>query len=290
MSLVSFVRVQSCDYDKLKESIKKSLDLINFSFDRKADKIVIKPNMCYYYHPSTGDVTDPRFVSALIDVFRENFAANSEIVVVESDASAMKCKYAFKMLAYDKMALEKGVKLVNLTEEKSRTITTKLGRSQFTFHLPELFFEADLIVNVPKVKYMHGVKITGALKNFYGCNAYPRKLIYHKELDETIVFINKQIRTDLVVVDGLVVNGKYTKALNLVMCSEDPVAVDAAASNLMGIAPRSVKQIRIASKEGLGDSRFSAVGEYLYFKQNFPKKRFKDNLRERVASAYFRIF
>lgn len=290
MSLVSFVRARDCGSDTLKEAIKQSLELVNFNFSRKADKIVIKPNMCYYYHPSTGEVTDPQFVAALIDVFRDNFARVSEIFVVESDASAMKCKHAFRMLEYDKMIEQKGAKLVNLTEEACRFVDVRIGRSQFTFRIPELFYDADLVVNVPKLKYMKGVKITCALKNLYGCNAYPRKLVYHKVLDEAIVAMNKQIKTDLVVVDGIVVCGKYTKRLNLVMASNNPVAVDVAASKLMGIEPRFVKQIALASREGVGSFDFSPVGDFSYFKKVFPKKQIRDNLRDMAVSAFLRIF
>jgi uncharacterized protein (DUF362 family) len=290
LSLVSFVRIQNYNYDALKEAIKSSLDLIHFNFDRNANKIVIKPNMCYYYHPSTGEVTDPRFVSALIDVFRESFAEDSEIFVVESDASAMKCKQAFSMLEYDKMAKEKGVKLVNLSLEKSRVVDVEVDHSQFKFHIAELFYEADLVVNVPKMKYMNDIKITCALKNMFGCNAYQRKFIYHKALNEAVVGINKLIRTDLVVVDGLIVSGEYTKRLNLVMSSEDPVAVDAAASELMGIAPRSVRQVVLASREGIGSKEFSPVGDFSYAKKAFPKKGLKNNARATVASFYLRVF
>lgn len=272
MSLVSFVRLQNYNYVALKEAIKNSLNLIHFNFNRNANKIVIKPNMCYYYHPSTGEVTDPRFVSALIDVFRENFAEDSEIFIVESDASAMKCKHAFSMLEYDTMAEKKGVRLVNLSLEKSRIVDVKVGHSQFKFHIPELFYEADLVVNVPKMKYMNDIKITCALKNMFGCNAYPRKFIYHKALNEAIVGINKLIKTDLVVVDGLIVSGEYTKRLNLVMSSEDPVAVDAAASKLMGIAPNSVRQIVLASREGIGNKEFSSIGIFHTRKRHSLKK------------------
>jgi uncharacterized protein (DUF362 family) len=246
--------------------------------------------MCYYYHPSTGEVTDPQFVSALIDVFRENFAKTSEIFVVESDASAMKCKYAFRMLGYDTMAEEKGARLINLTEEKSRIINANIGRLQFSFNIPELFYDADLVVNVPKPKYMNQVKITCALKNFFGCNAYPKKLVYHKVLDEAIVLINKLIKTNLVVVDGLVVNGAYSKRLNLVLSSENPVAVDAAISKLMGINPSQVKQISLALKEGIGTSHFTLVGDFSYFARTFPKKRLKNRLHEIGASAFLRLF
>jgi uncharacterized protein (DUF362 family) len=283
------VHTQNCEPEALKHAIKKSLDLINFDFGRKANKIVIKPNMCYYYHPSTGEVTDPQFVSALIDVFRENLDV-SEILVVESDASAMKCKNAFKMLGYDKMAAEKKVNLVNLTEEKYRIVNKTIGGHGFKFHIPELFSEADLIVNVPKPKYMEGVKITCALKNFYGCNAYQNKLIYHKVLDKAIVAINENIKTHLVVLDGLVVIGKYTKRLNLVMSSEDPVAADGAVSEMMGLSPRSVGAIVLAAKRGIGVSSFSPIGEFHYFKEQFPNKSLKDDLRATVANVYLHLF
>jgi uncharacterized protein (DUF362 family) len=226
----------------------------------------------------------------LIDVFRENFARDSEIFVVESDASAMKCKYAFQMLEYDKLAEEKNVKLVDLSLEKSRIVNVNVRDSRFKFHIPELLYEADLIVNVPKPKYMKDVKITCALKNMYGCNAYARKHVYHRMLNEAIVGINKIVKTNLVVLDGIIVSGEYTKRLNLVMASEDPVAADAAASRMMGIAPRTVRQIVLASQEGIGRLDFSPIGDFSYFKKIFPKKTLKDNMRAGIASVYLQIF
>lgn len=290
MSLVSFVRTPNHNYGALKGAIAKSLNLINFDFDRTARRIVIKPNMCYYYHPSTGMVTDPWFVSVLIDVLREGFGKDTEIFVVESDASAMKCKYVFSMLGYDRIADEKGIRLVNLSEEKNRIVDIEVGGTQFKFYVPELFYKSDFVVNVPKIKYMRDIKITCALKNMYGCNAYPKKFIYHRALVEAIVGINKLIKTDLVVVDGLVVSGKYTKRLDLVMASDDPVAVDAAASKLMGISPKSVRQVGLASLERIGNLNFSSVGDSSFFEREFPRKSFKDNVREIIASVYLNVF
>jgi uncharacterized protein (DUF362 family) len=284
------VRVLNRNYVATKRAIEESLKLVNFDSDENIERIVIKPNMCYYYHPSTGEITDPWFVSVLIDVLRDKFGDDSKIFVVESDASAMRCKYAFRILGYDKMAEGKGVKLVNLCEEKSRVVDVEVDGVQFKFHVPELFYESDFVVNVPKLKYMSGVKITCALKNMFGCNAFQRKFVYHKALNEAIVGINKLIKTDLVVVDGLVVSGKCTKRLDLVMASEDPVAVDAAASRLMGINSNSVKQITLASREGLGNSVFFPVGEFSYFAKKFPKKNMKNKLREAAADVYLRVF
>lgn len=289
MSLVSFEHAENLDYDSIKAAIERSLANIKFNFRRKIKKLVIKPNMCYYIHPSTGDVTHPCFVSALIDVLRENFAVEYETFIVESDASAMKCRYCFRMLGYDKMAEEKGAKLVNLSQEQSRIVEVRVNNSSFKFYIPEIFYEADFVVNVPKIKYMSGSKITCALKNIFGCNAFAKKSVYHKELDNAIVGINKLVKTNLVVVDGLIVCGKSTKRLDMVMASEDPVAVDSAASKMLGINPNSVGHILTAANEGIGKKEFLPIGDFVYFKTMFPKRSFKDNARASVASVYMRL-
>ncbi len=289
MQKVSFVKANEITDDKIKEAIRNSLSLINYDFTKKVNTIAIKPNMCYYYHPSTGEVTDPAFIADLIDVMKENFS-NADISIVESDASAMKCRYVFKMLGYDKLAKEKNVRLINLCEEKSKQQGVTINGRSFQFSIPELLLESDLLVNVPKIKYMNSVKITCALKNIYGCNAVQRKSSYHWALDEAIVGLNKLIRTRLVVVDGLVVNGKFTKKLGLVLASENVVAADAAASRLLGISPKSVKQLSLASRESLGELDFVPVGDFDYFKRNFPRKGMRENMFERGASAYLKMF
>ncbi|MEM2506703.1 MAG: hypothetical protein QXF61_06670, partial [Nitrososphaeria archaeon] len=63
----------------------------------------------------------------------------------------------------------------------------------------------------------------------------------------------------------------------------------AAAAKVMGVEPKSVKQIVLASKEGLGSLKFSAVGDYHYAMKEFPKRGIKDNLREIIASFYLKV-
>jgi len=289
-NFVSFARADDSSIDSIKEAITNSFSLINFNFNREIKRIAIKPNMCYYYHPSTGEVTDPRFVAALIDVLRKNFASDPEISIVESDASALKCKFAFKMFRYDKLAEEKGVKLVNLCNEKAKQMELRINGHSFKFLIPEMLLECDLLVNVPKIKYMPSVKLTCALKNIFGCNAVQKKSIYHSALSEAIVGMNKIVKTGLVVVDGLVVNGQTTKRLNLVMASQDPVAIDAASSKLLGLNPKSVKQITLATKEKIGSADFKPVGDFAYFQHNFPKKRIADKMFDQGARMYLKIF
>jgi len=282
MSSVSFVKIEKSNF---KKAIEDSLDLLGYSFDKKTRNVVIKPNMCYYWDYSTGQTTDPKFVAALISVLREKTSA-SDIAIVESDASAMKCKYAFGFLGYEKLFKEyNDVRLVNLSEEKCEDVPVDCNGQSYKFLVPNIIRNADLRINLPKIKYtMKGIELTCALKNIYGCNPYPQKFTYHPQLANVIVSINKLLKFDLCIIDGNIVSGIAPRNLGLVMSSTDPVAIDVASAEIAGLNPRTIKYLKIASREGLGSMDFVPKGESLSkFKALYPKKNLKKKL---MGSAY----
>jgi len=273
MSLVSFAKVQNDDINSLKQTILESLNLVDYSFHKETKNVVIKPNMCYYWDYSTGQTTDPKFVAALIDLIRERISPSIDISIVESDASAMKCKYAFRMLGYEKLAREKNIRLVNLSEDENEEIDIKVRKYNFKFSFPKTIRDAELRINVPKIKYMDFTSISCALKNIFGCNPTPSKYKFHPRLNETIVAINKLMKFDLHILDGIIVPGKSPRKLNLIMASQDPVAFDAAATRIAGVNPRTVKHIVLATREGLGSISYIPKGELLEtFAKKYPKK------------------
>jgi len=241
--------------------------------------------LCYYWDYSTGQTTDPKFVAALIDVLREQISLDINISIVESDASAMKCKYAFKMLSYEELAQDYNVKLINLSKDESNTVEATAGGQSFRFMIPQTIQNADLKINVPKIKYtMEPIKLTCALKNIFGCNPYPKKFKYHPRLGETIVAINKAMKFNLHIIDGIIVSGIQPRRLGLVMASTDPVAIDTAAAKIAGLNPKTIKYLHLARKEGLGNTTFIPKGEPLeYFKFQYPKKNLKAKL---LSKAY----
>jgi len=269
----------------MKRRIEDSLDLIDYKFQKNIKNVVIKPNMCYYWDYSTGQTTDPRFVAALIETLHEKISPDIDIAIVESDASAMKCKYAFKLLGYEKLAKDYNVNLVNLSEDRSQIVEVTAGGQNFHLKVPRVIQEADLKINVAKIKYsLANIKITCALKNIFGCNPYPKKYKYHSRLDETIVALNKAMKFDLHLVDGIIVSGTQPRSLGLVMASTDPVAIDAAAAKIAGENPNKIKYIQLAEKEGLGNMSFITKGMPLtYFRERYPKK---DTKKKLMGKAY----
>jgi uncharacterized protein (DUF362 family) len=252
----------------IEKTINKILDLIHFKKD-EVNQIIIKPNLCYYWKTSTGYTTDPRIVSGIIKNMRNIYGKEVDIKIVESDASSMKTKYAFKILDYEKMAKKMNVELFNLSKDKIVEKNIKVGKYEATLRIPKTVLDTDLFVNVPKLKIMKETQITCALKNNFGCIATPKKIQYHKHLIETIIGVNKILHTDLVIVDGIIALGKKPANLNLIMGSSDIFNVDWVASQIFGYNPRNNPVIRLAVKEKLGDPKnIGLLGDSLKDFQN----------------------
>jgi len=274
-SVVSLVRARG-SLEDIRDSISEALNLIDFKLTGSVKSVAIKPNLAYYWDAATGYTIDPRVVAAIIDIVREKCGEDVDIKVVEADASAMRTKYAFKVLGYEKLAEEKKVALLNLSKDVLQEKTVQVDKREITFKVPGLLLDSDLFINVPKLKLMRIVKITCAMKNIFGCIGKPRKIVYHPTLNETIVGINKVLRPHLTVVDGLVASGRFPVKLNLIMASVDPFSVDWVASQIMGFKPSRVKFLKIAIKEKVSDPKGVITrGENIEeFAKIFPKEGF----------------
>ena len=291
--LVSLVNTSK--YKDLNEAVEQALNLIQFDFKRKVEKIAIKPNLCYYWKSSTGETTDPKVVGAVADVLRLHYNPD-EIYLVESDATAMQTKYAFKMLDYEKLAAEKNMKLINLCEDTLLPVSEDIATSfPQEIKLPKLLTEVDLFVSVPTLK-VHGLTdVTCALKNQFGCIPIRRKVIFHKNLSKVIAFINKLITPDLILVDGIIATGKTPKRLDLIMAGYDPVAIDTIAARIAGLNPKRIGHIVESKNQGVGSLDVELVGEdWQQFANMFPRKGFVSRISRRslmqLYGLYLRIF
>lgn len=289
LSLVSFVSTKDGGMKSTKEAIRKALEWINYDLPERAENIVIKPNLCYYWDYSTGQTTDPAFVAALIQLVREK-NLHSNISIIESDASAMKCRRVFRMLGYEKLQDHFNVKLVNLSEGENDLVKVRVAGRVFSLMIPKTIQEADLRINLPKIKYMTGdLRITCALKNIFGCNPYPRKFKFHPELGPVIVALNKVMKFDLCLVDGNIVSGVHPYKLRLVMASTDPVTVDVEAARIAGVNPRRIKYLQLAHKEGVGNVATLPVGDSPnYFRARYPRKTTVMKLKNIAANLIVR--
>jgi uncharacterized protein (DUF362 family) len=276
-SPVSLVRVDGSAKD-LKEYLRQALDLIDFNHDRPVKSVVIKPNLCYYWDWTTGYTTDPRVVSALIDLFRDWYV-DVDIKVAEADASAMRTRHAFPVLGYEKLAKQKSVELVNLSSSTLEDRTVRVDGREVSFKVPEMLLKCDLFVNVPKLKVMRATRITCAMKNVFGCMGAPKKMVYHPMLSEAIVGMNMVLHPHLNVVDGIVALGSHPVKLGLLLAGNDAFSVDWVASQIMGYKTSSVDFLKLAIREKVGHPEGIVTrGESIeHFRRTFPKPGFSSS-------------
>jgi uncharacterized protein (DUF362 family) len=283
--------VDTSRFDKLTEAIRHVLKLIHFNFSEEIRNIAIKPNLCNYWTSNAGETTDPKVVEAIVDVCRMH-GSPEEIYLVESDATVMKTKYAFKMLGYEKLAERKNIKLVNLCADT--LIPVETGTTTSVLHqikIPETLTKADLFISVPKLKLHPLTGLTCALKNQFGCIPIKRKIVFHKHINKVIALINKLITPDLVLVDGIVSKGRTPKRLNLVMAGYDPVAVDFIAAKIAGLNPKRVKHIVESKNLGVGSTSVECVGDdWLRFANNFPRRGFLYNVSRKSLTQLYGLY
>ncbi|MBN2136114.1 MAG: DUF362 domain-containing protein [Acidobacteria bacterium] len=130
--------------------------------------------------------------------------------------------------------------------------------------IPDYFFDKN-ILHLPTVKCHIYTTTTGAMKNAFGGLLSTYRHYTHSWIHQTLVDllkIQKEIHTGLfAVMDGTTAgNGPGPRTMkpeikNIILASNDQVAIDAVAAKLMGFDPMKIDYIRLATEEGLGNGK-----------------------------------
>jgi len=277
MPVVSVIETKDLSEEGIRNATFMAIDESGFKLPKKFDTAILKVNLRYYWDSSTGETTDPRVVSAIIDYIRDHCDREADIVVAEADASAMRTKYAFRMLGYEKLAERKSVRLTNLCEFEKVEKEVVVNGKKFVLPIAQSMLDADLLINVPKLRTHRLTTISCSLKNLFGAIAKPRKIAYHPNLNEVIVGINKLLKPNLAVVDGMIGLGKYPIKMGLVLVSTDQLAADFVAAKIIGYNPLRIEHLTLAEKEGVGirtNLKIIGVQDLTRFSKKFPRENF----------------
>ena len=124
------------------------------------------------------------------------------------------------------------------------------------------YFHGKNIVHLPTTKCHIYTTTTGAMKNAFGGLLNTNRHYTHSHIHETLVdllAIQKEIHTGIfAMMDGSTAgNGPgprimYPTTKNVILASNDQVAIDSVATKIMGFDPMAVDYIRLGHQEGLG--------------------------------------
>jgi uncharacterized protein (DUF362 family) len=171
--------------------------------------------------------------------------------------------------------------------------------------IPKIFVGSN-IIHLPTIKTHGHTTTTGAMKDAFGGLIPKYRHHAHKKIHEILVdllAIQKEIHNGIfAVMDGCVCgNGAGPRTMepfigNVILASEDQVAIDAIAAKIMGFEPLKIDYIKMAHDRGLGMGdidQIEIVGmeEREFGKQNFAFKvkkspiiRWDQILRKKTAN------
>ncbi len=251
------VLVLEGDYPQAEEMVEKILE--TFPFPWKGKRVVIKPNILGPYPPEKGVTTHPSLIRSLVKALKKRgaicqvgdnpglngYAANERCMRISGVLEAADGCY------------------VNFAKE---TVQIPL-KSRFIDKLviSRAILDADLIINVPRFKTHLQTRITGAVKNMFGILVGAEKARVHlsvprpRNFSEALVDIYQIRVPDLTVLDAVVgmegngPSGKDLRPIGKVLASRNGVSVDGLMAAMMGLPPKSVDYLDIASQRGLGE-------------------------------------
>ena len=230
-------------------------------FAREGERILLKPNLVVPELPEKCVTTHPAVFKSVAEIFQ---AAGARLFYGDSPAVGNVNRAAAKC-GLRPVAQELGIELADF--KTGREVFYKEGRQNRKFVLARGVIESDGIVSLPKLK-PHGLeKITGCLKNQFGCIPGVLKGEYHVKLPDPtdfakmLVDLNGLVNPRLYVMDAVMAmegngpRGGTPRKMGLLLFSTDPVALDATVCRLIHLNPEIVPTIRFGVEFGAGTSR-----------------------------------
>lgn len=258
-SKVAVVRAQKYELSEIRSAMERAFQLLGGleRFIPKGAKVFVKVNLLPPPSPpERAIITHPVFTEGFLTLLREL----TPHIVVGDDVHEAR---SFEVGGYKEMCRRLGVELLNLRERGFEEVSLNGGCLRSVF-ITKAVREADVIVNLPKLKTHALTTFTGAIKNFYGVIPTGLRTALHgehpkpAEFSQVLVDIFSLVRPALTVMDGIVAmegpgpaNGT-PRPLGLILASADAVAVDAVAQAIIGLEPLRVWTTYHAHARGLG--------------------------------------
>jgi len=229
------------------------------SFVKQGDSVLIKANICGGNPHKPGSYTSLEVVDEIVEMIQE---VGAQPTVVDSDMIWTEFDPVADAEGWKKWAEEKNVPLLNLAQTDMVRFNFGEGSAIGIVPVSKKIVDADVIISVPTMKTHLLTNVTLAMKNMYGTFPEENKAKFHRFGIEDVVFeVNKAFTPNLTLIDGTIGGEAYGPLscspvnFETVIASNDVVAADAVACQLMGYDPFTIAHIKKAHGEGLGDAR-----------------------------------
>jgi len=277
-STVAIVRCRDYSKSNVSTAIREAVDLLGGieNFVQPANRVLLKPNLLSPRKPEASITTHPAVIEVIAELIHE---VGAKSFIGDSPASTSDSAEAYR-------------NLLNITgmlgaAANSGAETVRFDDSGVVHSVSEAIIfrnillsgeldAADVLINVPKLKTHELTRITGAVKNLFGCVPGRRKVEFHlqagtdsEQFAQILVDILREVRPAISIMDAVIgMEGQGPAAgqlrdIGLIIASADPVALDAVVCMIIGLDPFAVPTLKLAHEQGVGiasPEQISVVG------------------------------
>jgi uncharacterized protein (DUF362 family) len=255
---VSLLKSTSYDINLLMGQIEQLLEPLGgiSYFVKPGDRVLLKPNLLTGSRPTKECVTRPEIVYCVAKLVQQ---AGGEPFLGDGPAFGS-ARGVAKANGYLPICDELNIPIVEFKGKRYSTV----GENFNHLLLSKEVMEADVVINLPKVKSHMQLTMTLGVKNLFGCVPGKMKAWWHmeagKDADRFGLMLVETARTidpDLTIVDGILGhegNGPSAgepKELGVLAASGNVFALDQAMLAILRVDPETVPTQRAARTLGL---------------------------------------
>ncbi len=257
---VALVRCDSYEQAVVDDAVRRGLVLLGGAerFVTSGESIVVKPNLLVASSPDAAVTTHPAVFEAVALALAE---AGASLTYGDSPGFGNP-EAAARRAGIAAVADRLGVPCADFTN--GTQVSAPEGRLIKQWFIANGVLEAHGIVSLPKLKTHALTRMTGAVKNQFGCIPGARKGEFHARMPDVerfcqmLVDLALFLRPRLHVMDAVVAmegngpRGGDPRQVGALLLSADPVALDATACRLIDLDPALVGTVTSGGESGLG--------------------------------------
>jgi uncharacterized protein (DUF362 family)/Pyruvate/2-oxoacid:ferredoxin oxidoreductase delta subunit len=259
-SKVALIECPDYDENKVQAALRRGIELLGGirSFAGPGEKILLKPNILSGAAVEKNVTTHPSVLKGVGSLCQESGA---RVSFGDSPGFGSPTGAAAKA-GLAAAARSIGMDQADFSTPAQVSFNEALIAKQLV--LAKGALETDAIISLAKMKTHGFMRITGAVKNQFGCVPGIRKGEFHVKMPlaghfaSMLVDINRYLKTRLYVLDGITAmegNGPGSgspRKMKVLLLSSDPVALDAVFCRLIHLPAQYVPTMKPAADSGLG--------------------------------------
>jgi uncharacterized protein (DUF362 family) len=255
---VSLIRATSYEREALRESLETLLEPLGgmAAFVKPGNRVLLKPNLLTGARPGKECTTRPELVYAIAQMVME---AGGKPFLGDSPAFGS-AKGVAVANGYLPILEELNLPIIEFHGQRYQTVNEGFNH----LLLCKEAMEADVVINLPKVKSHTQLVLTLGVKNLFGCVPGKMKAWWHMEagkdanrFGEMLVETARAIDPDLTIIDGIIghegngPSGGEPRPLGVLAASPDVFALDRAMVEILNVPPEQVPTVAASMRLGL---------------------------------------